>query len=108
MKYKLKKEARQFFDENLHNEIKTKEFWEKQLISIALLDEVDRVYIDYGRRTSQNSANLCGWSSNNGIVPEAHFDFTVKVSDIDYKDYVKVKPSDLMDEMQKVLNRFFR
>lgn len=106
-KYKLKKEARQFFEEKLHKEIKPLKFWNEETISERLLDEVDKVYVDYGIKASESRTDLCGWSSNNG-EPNAHFEFTVRVNDMPNDDYKNVKIADVMDEIQKVLNKHFK
>ena len=106
-KYKLKKEARQFFDEKYHTKIYPLSIWEKELISINLLDEVENVYVDYGVKTSPNSSNLSGWSSNDGN-PKAHFEFTVNVLDIENRSYESVKVAEVIDEIQKVLNKYFK
>lgn len=106
-RYKLKKEARQFFEENLHKEIKPLQFWLDERISERLLDEVDKVYINYGIKTSESAAQLCGWSSNNG-EPNAHFHFTVIVDDMSLNDYKNIEIAEVMDEIQKVLNKYFK
>ncbi len=106
-KYKLKKKARQFFDEKFHEKIFSLEFWQKETISINLLEEVENVYVDYGIKSSELGTSLKGWDSNNGN-PKAQFHFTVNVNEISNKNYDRVKIPELMDEMQKVLNKFFK
>ncbi len=106
-KYRLKKDARQFFDEKFHDKISSLEFWEKEIISINLLDEVENVYVEYGIKSSENGTSLKGWGDGYGN-PKAQFHFTVNVKDISCKKYDTVKIPELMDEMQKVLNRFFK
>ena len=105
MKYKLKKEARQFFDEKHHTNIYPIEVWKKEGIHINLLDEVDRVYIDYGIKFSESGTGLKGHS---GEKKEAHYEFTIRVLDMDYKEYENVKVAPLMDELQKVCDRYFK
>lgn len=107
IKYKLKKEARQFFKNDLHEKIYTLETWNKQGMPINILDEVDRVHIEYGIKTSEHGTDLKGWSSNDGN-PKGHFHFTVNVSDIDNDKYEDISVPKLMDEMQKVINSFFK
>lgn len=65
------------------------------------------VYVDYGVKTSPNGYNLSGWSSNNGN-PKAHFEFTVNVLDIEIRSYESVKVAEVIDEIQKVLNKYFK
>lgn len=105
-KYKLKKEARQFFDKKYHTVIHTGKYWEELNIHENLLDEVEKVYVDYGIRASPIASVISGWSSNEG-EPTAEFHFTLKVNDISSKKYEQVSIPELMDEMQKVVNKFF-
>ena len=106
-KYKLKKEARQFFDEKFHEKIYPLDVWKKEVISIKLLDEVDNVYIDFGIKSSESGTSLQGWCSDNGN-PKAHFHFTVNVTDISNSNYESVNIPHVMDEMQKMLNKYFK
>lgn len=106
-RYKLKKAARQFFDKKLHEEIKPLEFWNKKTISANLLDEVDKVYIDFGIKRSESTTDLKGWNNNNED-PNAHFHFTVYVNDMQYVDYKNIEIAEVMDEIQKVLNVYFK
>jgi len=47
-KYKLKVEARKFFDEKHHTEMYDLKTWNAMGIPIQVLDEVEMVYIEYG------------------------------------------------------------
>lgn len=104
--YKLKKEAKIFFKHDLHEKIKSIEFWNNEKIHENLLQEVDNVFVEYGIKTSECSSQLKGWNSNDGN-PKAHFHFTVHVSNIDSERYDKVSIPEMMDEMQKVVNKYF-
>ncbi len=106
-KYKLKVAARQFFKKSLHDDIYELSIWKKEGIPIELLDEVDKVYINYGHerthRDGYKSSDLQGWDKE-----KAEFKFTIIFPEMDYNDYDKVSIPELMDEMQKVTNRFFK
>jgi len=114
-KYRLKKEARQFFDKKLSKEIKTLESWRKEAVTSPLLEEVELVYINYGTypkrisETSGFSASLCG---HKGTEKESHFEFHVIVNDVDWKDYDKINNDSFiakwMDEIQKVTNQLIK
>jgi hypothetical protein len=106
IKYKLKKEARQFFHKDYEVTIKPTEFWQKENIHENLLDKVDNVHIDYGIASSDYSKNLSGWNSNDG-EPNARYHFTVNIDGIASRNYNQVSVPDMMDEIQKVLNRYF-
>jgi hypothetical protein len=109
-KYKLKKEARQFFDnQKYHTTIQSLESWESSKIPIQLLDEVERCYVAYGHKEQLTkdltTTSLSSWSQESNA---AEFKFSLKVSDITIVQHNKVKIAELMDEMQKVANKFFK
>lgn len=108
-KFKLKKEARQFFDVKYHKEIQTLKWWDSIKVHKNLLDEVELCHIDYGHTEKlskdSSSTSLCGWTQDG---KKAEFRFTLKVIDIEHSDYDKVKIAELMDEMQKVCNKYFK
>lgn len=105
-KYRLKKQARQFFKEDYARKVEEMEIWQSNNIHENLLEEVEPVYVKYGKRFSDNTADLSGWSSNDGS-PEAHFHFTVFANNMSHKDYEMFPVSDLMSEMQNLINAFF-
>jgi hypothetical protein len=101
-KYKLKKEARNFFVDKFHTVNETLEWWNKNLINIELLDEVPMVYVERGRWTGESSRSLSQFSKDGAI-----FEFTVHAPDLKMKDYEEMKTAELMDEIQRVLNKYF-
>ena len=105
--FKLKKEARQFFSDNMAKKIAKIGFWENEKVHMNLLEQVENVYVDFGIKDSPNSSSLSGWSSNDGGTPTAEFRFTLKVADITNRQYRDVNIPDLMDAIQKVANKFF-
>lgn len=104
-KYKLKADARKFFDEKHHANINELKTWNAMGIPIQVLDEVESVYIDYGQENTYKSSSLRGWSAEGKI---AKFRFTIIVNDIDMVDYEKTNMPELMDELQKIANKFFK
>lgn len=104
-KYKLKPDARKYFDDHLQREVQAKEWWEKKVIPIQLLEEVPNIYIEYGRKISECSTTLKGWQSDG---ERAKFEFTLVVNDISYPDYNKVSIPYLMDKIQSVVNDYFK
>jgi hypothetical protein len=105
--YKLKKEARNFFDENLAKEVKPLKFWKNENIHINLLEEVDNVYVEYGIKRSETVTDLRGWESGDGN-PKAHLNFTVYIRNLAEGSYNSIDITEMMDEIQKTLNRFCR
>lgn len=109
MKYKLKIDARRFFDEKHHTDVCELKYWKDHEIPIQVLDEVDRVYIDLGHEyslsTGTKSRSISGWK-NDG--KEAHLNFSLKVLDIEHKEYKSINVPEVMDEIQKVVNKYFR
>lgn len=107
LKYKLKVEARQFFDEKDSKVVEKLEYWKDNLIPIQLLEEVDLVYIEYGQEDDSGeikTRTLQGWNQD---PLRAHFDFTLKFRDLEYDDYKKINIPELMDKIQVVVNIFF-
>jgi hypothetical protein len=102
-KYKLKKEARDFFADKYHTVNETLEWWNKNLISIELLNEIPMIFVEIGRWTSECSRNVSQFSKEGAI-----FEFTVHAPDLKVKDYEEMKTAELLDEIQKVLNKYFK
>lgn len=110
MKYKLKVDARKFFPEKLHEEVQDMKLWQKHhCIPIELLDEVDKVYLEFGHsyklKSGSKTSDLCGFDNTK---KKGKFHFTVNVDDFKYENYKSVKISELMDAIQKVLNTYFK
>lgn len=108
-KFKLKSEARQFFDEDLHQDIEPLSFWKEKMIHERLLNEVERVYVVLGHSSKlQSGANyksIAGWSQEQG---EAHYHFTLKIRDVAAEDYYKIDKTKLLEEIQESINNYVR
>lgn len=104
-KYKLKADARKFFKKDFSTQVKDLIWWNKNLISEELLDECSMVTVEYGHKRNESYTTLSGWDGN---TKEAKFEFTVKVLDMENKDYTGVKVCCVMDEIQKVLDKYFK
>ena len=102
-KYKLKVDARRFFNDKYYKLNEPLEYWDKLKIPIQLLDEVDLVYVDYGIKTNESSQTLCGYK-----LEYSHFNFKLVLDNITYKKYNSVEIHKLMDEIQKVTNKYFK
>lgn len=113
-KYKLKKEARQFFDSKLHKEVNSHDFWIKNAVTTPLLEEVGIVHIEYGSFPKElgkgsKSTSLCGHDGNKKL---SHFEFTVYVNGMDWQQYEQVNDSTFlakwMDELQKTTDKLIQ
>jgi hypothetical protein len=104
-KFRLKPEARQFFDKKYHYSIHNLSSWKKMTIPEQLLSRVENVYIDYGLQTGEKGFTLSGYDSKK---KEAYFEFTVRVLDTSSADYRAIDVAKLMDELQKTTNKFFK
>ncbi len=104
-RYRLKKEARQFFKDKYHTDIEAFEYWEEKKIPIEVLEEVEKVYLKYGISNGDRVVSLCGLDHAKKL---SHFEFTVMVEDITYNEYKSVNTSKMMDKIQIVLNQFFK
>ena len=82
MNYRLKKEARQFFD-NFKTEVATLEIWGKRNIHKNLLEEVEKVYVTYGKKVTSNTTSLKSYDHNpkEAII---HFDLHIEECESEY------------------------
>jgi len=103
--FKIKSEAKQFFDKSIRNEIKPLKFWAKNSVYQNALEKVEKVYLTYGIAQNSSLNNICGWS---GLNNDAKFHFTINVNDITNETYHIIKDdelmSDLMGKIQTVIN----
>jgi predicted RNA-binding protein with TRAM domain len=104
-KYRLKKEARQFFKKDLSENVKPIEFWVSKNIHENLLEETEKVYVEYGKWASDVSKSLKSHDGNNKL---AALEFTVFITDCPSDVYNDIPVPKVMDEIQKVLNRYFK
>lgn len=103
-KYRLKPDARKFFDKKYHESIYELKVWEKEIISLNVLDEVERVYIKLGHERdypTYKSSSLSGWGDD-----KSHFHFTIHINDVEYLDHDQINVSGMMDAIQKVVTKF--
>lgn len=103
-KYRLKPDARKFFDKKYHENIYELKTWETEKIPLPVLDEVERVYIKLGHEKDNGtykSSALSGWGDD-----KSHFHFTIHISDVEYMDHEKINVAEMMDSIQKVVNKF--
>lgn len=106
-KFKLKKEARAFFKEYLGRRIQTLESWNKDNIPIQLIEKTDLCYVYFGHdeKTEDGVHTMLNkWESDGKC---ADFRFTLRIDDIEYKEYNSVEIAEVMDEIQVVLNKYF-
>jgi hypothetical protein len=61
------------------------------------------IFVEIGRWTSECSRNVSQFSKEGAI-----FEFTVHAPDLKVKDYEEMKTAELLDEIQKVLNKYFK
>lgn len=107
-KYRLKKEARQFFKPDMALRISPMSFWEKETVHPALLDEVERVNVTYGKQTGMDSRTMSNWKSDDGDGKSvANFFFTVTLNDCTNEEYNDVNVAELMDKIQAAINKHF-
>jgi len=112
--YKLKKDARHFFQgstiyDDVSKDIQQQKWWDDRGIHPLLLEEVPLVYVSYGHESVSQSGtisrDLKGWSSPD---KSSHYNFSIKVSDPDGKIYRDVKIEEVMDHIQLVLDNYFK
>jgi hypothetical protein len=106
-KYKLKIAARQFFDKKFHDKVEPLDYWHDRFINATLLDEVEKVFVELGHQVDDVRTDISGWRSNHN-EPKALFYFTVNVMDITSREYDQINRAEVLDEIQAVLNRYFK
>ena len=107
-KYKLKEDARSFFHDDWGREVHTLEYWRNnKTVHLNLLEKVDKVYLTFGKKVSENTTTLQGWGNAFG-GDIARFDFTVNVCDMSLKEHEETSIPELMDKIQSVLNMHFK
>ena len=105
-KYRLKKEAVQFFEEKTATKILSLFEWELRQVDINALEEVQPVYLTYGVPFSENVTTTSGWNKDKG----SHFHFTINFPSSDYKRHDEFTNGrmvrELMDKIQNELDYF--
>jgi hypothetical protein len=108
-KYRLKKEAVQFFDKKFATAIHDFDVWKNQGVDIVALEEIEDVYISYGHQSNSKEVNyksLSAWDKNG-----AHFHFTLNFPSITFMEHDKFSNGKiirkLMDEIQAKMNSYF-
>ena len=106
IKYRLKKEARNFFNKDLSKEIQNMDYWKSKTIHSNLLEEVEIVYVESGIEMNGRT-DMSGWKSNNGN-PESRFNFTIHIRDSNHREYQNLNTSDLLDAIQCSINSYMK
>ena len=99
MNYRLKKEARQFFD-NMKTDVKPLQTWESLGVHKNLLEEVERVYVTYGKKVSEFSRDLKSYdyTPKKAVI---HFDLHIDCcEEEDYRNFDEVA---LIDAITKTI-----
>lgn len=106
MKYKLKKEAVQYFHEKYASSVYEIGTWEGIGIDVKALEEVKPAYISYGIKTSNIGSSLSGWDENG-----SHYHFTINFPSMKMHEHDKFSKGryirKLMDKIQKEVDYFY-
>ena len=118
--HRLKKEALQFFKEDLATRVMNVEDWkQKYNIDPEALEEIEQPYITYGRknlRESYESGDLAGWSNdendaakdkNNKKRPygRSYFCFTINFPSVRYEEHDRFSKGRLLQELMRRFQR---
>lgn len=111
-KYKLREDAKCFFDGSLHDKILPLETWkETYTVPINLLVKVRAIYLTYGIKGDSISTYMRGWSQdaqkNNTL---GYFHFSINFRDMPFEEYERMdnKIPLLMDRIQKLIDDNFK
>lgn len=99
MNYRLKKEARQFF-ESMKRLVKPLSTWEEHGVHINLLEKVEKVYVTYGKKTSAYSADLKEYTH---ATKEAIIYFDLHIADCEHEDYKNFDETALIDAITETI-----
>lgn len=106
-KYRLKREAIQFFDDKYKRAVQDAYLWHEAGVSENAIEEVEEVYLSYGIKRD-NYSNLGGWSNLENKDSGSHFCFTINFPCQDYREYKEFSETVipvLMRDIQAVINK---
>jgi len=108
IRYKLKKEAVQFFKEDHATSVKDFETWNKLNVDQKALEEIKEAHITFGHRDKdRNGSSLAGWCQENG----SHFHFTINFPSIKMREHDQFSNGrlirELMENIQSQLDCFY-
>ena len=103
MKYKLKEEAKQFFDKELHNSKYSLVVWQDQNIHHNLIEEATEpnTFLEYGYSVLNSDSRSCGQYQSKDGGQSRHF-FTLVTENADYKLHNYITNN--KEELTKLLN----
>lgn len=106
-KYKLKKEAIQFFKEDLATKVYPKDIWDNLSVDLNALTEVKEPFISYGKKTGKESSSLCGWSPESG----ARYEFTINFPSLTFHEHDVFSKGritrELMNSIQDAVSEYY-
>lgn len=103
-KYRIKKEAEQFFCESYRGQVQPLEWFVSRNISKKALDEIEDVVISYGWE-NEGYTDIHGWGCRDG----SRVHFTIKFPQSSHDEYknIKEKFRGMTGEMQKVVDKWY-
>jgi hypothetical protein len=109
--YRLKKEAVPFFKEECATKIFDLETWKKYQVDEKALEEVEPACVYFGKKQSEHSSSLCGWSNLENEDGGARFCFTIRFPSVKVEEYDKFSNGkitrELMNKIQQQVSWFF-
>ena len=106
--YRLKKEAVQFFSQDLATRISDFDFWKKLRVDEKALEEVEPLMVTYGHEKSETHTSLSGWTPDDG----QYYNFTIYFPSMKFNEADKFGKGrftrELMDKIQTELNKFYQ
>lgn len=103
IKYRLKPEARPFFDPILMTKILSIQEWEEKNVSLYALEKLGKAFIEPGIPTSPASRRIRAHHFDTGI---SEYHFTVNVFS-DGKDHSSENYKRILDAVQNAVNELF-
>jgi len=109
-KYRLKKDARQFFPDTLQRSIMPLFSWHRHNISMALLEEMQRASVIQGYRHGGevDHVSMSSFKKQGKDTGVAELYFTIEITEMTHENFHNIEVPDLMDTLQKEVNNFFK
>lgn len=105
-RYRLKKEAVQFFLEKHATKIDEYDVWERLSVDVKALEEVKETYLDFGHKKSETVTDLSGWDEKG-----SRFHFTIHFPSVKFREHDEFSKGviirELMNKIQENVSDFY-
>lgn len=105
--FRLKNEAKPFFDKQFKDKVKTMKYWIENHVSESALEPIKHIWVSYGHATN-GGASLCGWARDGDVSnDQARFHFTLNAIGVDNDIYKKLSKEDSIERVRIEIENIF-